>query len=206
MDKNPEQNFEKIKPFLEKNNINSILYERPFIKAEFLEKIIQNSNVPIHYLDFDLMYSGFLSGEIIPKRGNVFLHTPNHGELRDILKVIAAKISQQKSIVIIDSLNGFYNLYDEKDSGRLINSYTMLLGLVAQSTDSMILLASMAKIKDKESWVLVPTGRRIIASNFLTSITLKHDDSAILVNLLDRKNAVTDSIRILRDSTSDQLF
>ena len=197
LDKNPEQDFElKIKPILEKNNLNSILCNEPFLKASFLEKIVQNSDVPIHYLDFDLLYSGFISAEILSKKEELYLYRPTSSDLQNTLRIILEKISKEKSIVIIDSLNGLNSLIDEKDAGRLINSYIMLLAFVAQNTNSQIILASMARIKDKEFWVLSPTGRQIITSDFLTSIQLKQNDSGMQVNLLDGKNSTVDSIKI----------
>ena len=197
LDKNPEQDFElKIKPILEKNNLNSILCNEPFLKASFLEKIVQNSDVPIHYLDFDLLYSGFISAEILSKKENLYLYRPISSDIQNTLRIILEKISKEKSIVIIDSLNGLNSLFDEKDAGRLINSYIMLLAFVAQNTNSQIILASMARIKDKEFWVLSPTGRQIITSDFLTSIQLKQNDSGMQVNLLDEKNSTVDSIKI----------
>ena len=197
LDKNPEQDFElKIKPILEKNNLNSVLCDEPYLKASFLDRVIENSDVPIHYLDFDLLYSGFISGGILSKKNNLHLYRITSDKLENTLRIILEKISKEKSIVIIDSLNGLNNLFDEKDSGRLINSYIMLLAFVANSTDSQIILASMARMKEKEFWVLSPTGRQIITSDFLTSIHLKRIDSGMLVNLLDKKNSTIDSIKI----------
>ena len=197
LDKNPEQDFVmKIKPILEKNNLNSILCNEPFLKASFLEKIVDNSDVPIHYLDFDLLYSGFISGEFISKKENLQLYNPTTDELQNTLQNVLENISKEKSIVIIDSLNGLNNLFEEKDAGRLINSYIMLLAFVAQNTNSQIILASMARMKDKEFWVLSPTGRQIIISEFLTSIQLKQNNSGMLLNLLDKENSTIDSIKI----------
>ena len=197
LDKNPEQDFVmKIKPILEKNNLNSILCNEPFLKASFLEKIVENSDVPIHYLDFDLLYSGFISGEFISKKENLQLYNPTTDELQNTLQNVLENISKEKSIVIIDSLNGLNNLFEEKDAGRLINSYIMLLAFVAQNTNSQIILASMARMKDKEFWVLSPTGRQIIISEFLTSIQLKQNNSGMLLNLLDKENSTIDSIKI----------
>ena len=197
LDKNPEQDFElKVKPILEKNYLNSILSDESFLKASFLEKIVQSSDIPIHYLDFDLLYSGFIAGEILSKKENLHLYRPTSNELQNTLKSVLEKISKEKSIVIIDTLNGLNNLFDDKDVGRLINSYIMLLAFVAQNTNSQIILASIARMKEKEFWVLTPTGRQIITSDFLTSIQLKRNESGMLVNLLDKKNSTIDSIEI----------
>ena len=199
MDKNPEQFFKsRIKPILEQYRLNSILCSEPFLKASFLEKIIQTSQVPILYLDFDLLYSGFISGGFVSRNENLQVFKPSSDELENILKKCIEKISSQQSILIIDSLNGFYNIFNEKDSGRLINSFIMLLSFVAKTTNSHIFLVSMARINEKDSWVLTPSGRQIITSESMTKILLKQNDSVMVVNFLDEKNKAKESINILK--------
>ena len=99
------------------------------------------------------MYSGFISGGFVSRNENLQVFKPSSDELENILKKCIEKISSQQSILIIDSLNGFYNIFDEKDSGRLINSFIMLLSFVAKTTNSQIFLVSMARINEKDSWV-----------------------------------------------------
>ena len=198
LDKNPEQDFKlRIIPILKQNRLNSILCSEPFLKAEFIEKFIQNSQVPILYLDFDLLYSGFVSGGFVSRRDNLELYRPSGDKLENMLKNCLEKISKQKSILIIDSLNGFYNIFDEKDAGRLINSFIMLLSFVAKTTDTQVFLVSMARINEKDSWVLTPSGRQIITSDHITKILLKQNDSGMTVNFLDEKNKAKESIKIL---------
>ena len=198
LDKNPDQDFAlQVNPILEEFNLNSVMCNEPFVKASFLEKIIQNSSADLIYVDFDLLYSGFISAGFVSKKENVLLIQPNVDGLEDTLKMILEKISKQKSIVIIDSLNGFYNIFDEKDAGRLINSYILLLSFVAKTTGSKIILVSMARINDKESWVLMPSGRQIVTTEHMTVLQLKSQEAHILINLLDEKNSTKESIKIL---------
>ncbi len=198
LDKNPEQDFKsRVIPIIGQNRLNSILCSEPFLKASFLEKIIQTSQLPILYLDFDLLYSGFISAEFVSRKEDLELYRPTSDQLEKILKNCLEKISKQQSILVIDSLNGFYNIFDEKDAGRLINSFIMLLSFVAKTTNSQIFLVSMARINDKDSWVLTPSGRQIITTDSMTKILLKQNDSGIIVNLLDEKNKTKESIKIL---------
>lgn len=197
LDKNPEQVFKsRIKPILEQHRLNSVLCTEPFLKASFLENIMQTSKIPILYLDFDLLYSGFISGGFVSRNENVIVFKPSSDRLESILKKCIKEIASQQSILIIDSLNGFYNIFDEKDSGRLINSFIMLLSFVAKTTNSQIFLVSMARINEKDSWVLTPSGRQIITSESMTKILLKQNDSGMVVNFLDEKNKAEESIRI----------
>jgi len=166
LDKNPDQNslfeFNKVKKYLEKNTLNSVLCTEPFVKAAFLSKLVEQIDVPVLYLDFDLLYSGYVNASILPSKANVSLFSPSESDWNQILQKILMMILKEKSIVIVDSLNGLYNLFDGKEVGRLVNSYIMLLVFVAKESDSRVLVVSMARKKDGEEWVLSPTGRRVI--------------------------------------------
>ena len=77
LDKNPDQHsligLNEMKKYLEKNTLNSILCDEPFVKAVFLARLIEQIDVPIFYLDFDLLYSGYVNAGMLPKKVNVSL-------------------------------------------------------------------------------------------------------------------------------------
>ena len=72
LDKNPQHDSEWIiiKNLFEENTLNSVLCSEPFVKTAFLSKVIQIINYPIIYLDFDLIYSGYVESKILPKQKN----------------------------------------------------------------------------------------------------------------------------------------
>lgn len=181
---------------IQEHEFSSIVYDEPFAKASFIEKIIHHTNESIIYLDFDLLYSGFVTAKILPKRENVCVYRLTRDNLLSTLKSIQSKISSKKCLVIIDSLNGFFNLFDQKDVGRLINAYIMLLGCVARTTNSRILFVSMARLKDESGWVLTPSGRHVLDSESMTRIHLKQTESGVFANVLDKKNSSVESIKI----------
>jgi len=200
LDKNPDQNslieFNKVKKYLETNTLNSVLYTEPFVKAAFLSKLVEQIDVPILYLDFDLLYSGYVNASILPSKANVSLFSPLESNWNQILQKILMMILKEKSIVIVDSLNGLYNLFDGKEVGRLVNSYIMLLVFIAKESDSRVLVVSMARKKDGEEWVLSPTGRRVIDAKKMTSLYLKKENSRITMDVLGEHESIIDSIKI----------
>lgn len=199
MDKNPDKNLVGIseaKNYLNQNTLTAILCSEPFAKAAFLSKIIDEMNLPVIYLDFDLLYSGYVKSEMISKNENVSLFSPSKDDWGQILGKVLLMISNQKSIVIIDSLNGLYSLFDGKDIGRLINTYIMLLVFAAKESDSSVLFSSMVRKKDEEGWVLSPTSRRIIDTK-MTKMYLKKNNSAITIEILGDDQSVINSIKII---------
>ena len=200
LDKNPDESsldgISKVKEYLNENTLSSVLCTEPFVKAAFLSKLIDQIDTPIVYLDFDLLYSGYVNSEMIPKNTNVSLFAPSKDDWNEILKKVLLMMLNQKSVVIIDSLNGLYNLFDGKDIGRLVNAYIMLLVFMAKESSSSVLFSSMVRKKEEEGWVLSPTGRRIVDTK-MTKMYLKKYNSEITVQVIGDDEAVIDSIKMI---------
>ena len=179
-----------IQNMLEQNTTNMIFYEDSFVKTAFLTKEMSNWEIPIFYFDFDLQYTGFVRAGITPSPKNLTLLYPENNSLREDLKSVIGKISTKRSLVIIDSFNGFFNhLEDEKDIGRLINSFLMLLVSSGKHTKSTIIVGNLSKLNDENKWVLYNTGRRVIDNEHFTKIQLIRSENSILTKVLNSDNS-----------------
>lgn len=197
LDKNPDVVLERIteaKEIIEKNTMNSILCYEPFVKTKFLSDLIKEFEVSIVYLDFDLMYSGYITAEMLPSLENVILFRPSRGDWDSILKTVLEKVSQEKCLVVVDSLNGFSNIFEGKYAGREINGYIMLLVSMAKQTSSNVLFVSMARKNDEKEWVLSPTSRHILENKKMAKILLKKERSEFSLQILNEDNTVRDSV------------
>ena len=193
MSKNPEQVNSKIESILEQNLINIIYYENSFAKAKFLTKTIEKWDIPTFYLDFDLLYSGYVKANMIPTLKNVTLLWPNSENLRDNLESVIEKISMTKSVVVIDSLNGFFNTLEDDDAGMLINSFIMMLASSAKNTKSIILVGSLSKLNDENEFVLYSSGRHVIDNKHMKKIQLVESNSLLKINILNFDNSTKSS-------------
>lgn len=183
-----------LESILSQTKINSILYSDPFLKVGFIAKLVQDSKIDILYLDLDLLYSGYVVSGMLTTPPNLSLFQPTMESWNKILTNIVVKLSMKKSMIIVDSLNGLYNLLNEKkEIGKLVNSYLMLIASMARKTDSYVVVASMARFKKEEGWVLSPTGKRLIETNMVKKILLKQDDSGIILDFLNKEETVIPS-------------
>ena len=175
----------QIKDILEQNTLNVIFYESSFAKTTFFVKILSKWNIPTFYLDFDLLYSGFVKSGRTPLPKNITLLCPNADSLHENLKSVVNKISKTKSLVIIDSLNGFFNLLEgRKDTGQIINSLIMLLTSSAKNVNSIVVVGSLSKLINENEWVLYNTGRHVIENKHMTKIQLTESNGNIIVKNL----------------------
>ena len=179
-----------IQNMLEQNTANMIFYEDSFVKTAFFTKEIPNWEIPIFYFDFDLQYTGFMRSETIPQIKNLTLLSPENGNLHENLKSVIGQISKKRSLIIIDSLNGFFNVLEgNKDVGRLVNSFLMLLITSARNTKSTVIVGILSKRNEENKQVLYNTGRSVIDNDHFTKIQLARKENNILANLLNPDNS-----------------
>ncbi len=184
-----DQNKATIRNVLEQNTTNMIFYDDSFTKTSFFTSEIPNWEVPIFYFDFDLQYTGFVRSGITQEMKNLNLLCPENGSLREDLKSVIAKISKERSLIIIDSLNGLFNVLEgDKDLGRLVNSFLMLLVSAANHTKSTIMVGILSKLNE-DRWVLYNTGRSVIDNECFTKIQLTRKENNTFATLLNSDNS-----------------
>ena len=165
LDKNPElvidRDISEIKNKFSRITLNVVLCSNPFAKAYFLNKLIDSIDCKIIYLDFDLLYSGYVTAKLIKKNSKVTIYHLNKERWNEGLAHIIEQISKEKFLIIIDSLNSVNNLFEGKDSARFVNSSIMLLAACGRNAKSYLIAIAMARKKDGE-WVLLPGGRHVL--------------------------------------------
>ena len=190
LDKNPEQILDTeliyIRNEFSNKNPNIILCSEPFLKAEFLNELINSIKYPIIFLDFDLLYSGYIISEMIKKNDKVEIYRPSKTDWKKIISEIAKRISNEKFLVVIDSLNGFYNIFDEKESGRFINASLMLLSSIGRECGSSVIITAMVRKNDNGEWILSPGGRHIIDSKNSGIYHLKRIGNSLMLSSLSQ--------------------
>ncbi|MGI0011592.1 MAG: hypothetical protein ACREAE_09350 [Nitrosopumilaceae archaeon] len=187
-------NTSNLENILSQTKINSVLYSDPFLKAGFIAKLIHDVKIDILYLDLDLLYSGYVVSGMLTTPSNLSLFQPTFELWNKTLTNLLIKLSTKKSIVVVDSLNGLYNLLNErKEIGKLVNSYIMLITSMARKTDSYVVVASMVRFKKEEGWILSTTGKRLIETNMVKKILLKQDESGIILDFLNKEKTVIPS-------------
>ena len=142
------ENFETAKNKMLPWSTNLIFYNDAFSKTKFMSKIIESFEDHIIYLDFDLLFSGYLESGHIEKPPNMEIIKPDSKNLKDLLPSVLTKISSQKTILILDSLNGLYNFIDDDNPARFVTSLIMLLTTNAKFSKSILFVTCLGQKKD----------------------------------------------------------
>jgi len=190
LDKNPEQiidnDLTQIQIKFEQNNPNIILCSKPFHKVEFLDRLINSTEDPIIFIDMDLLYTGYVQSGMIQKKENVVIFCPNKTNWKEKISEIISNVSKERFLIIIDSFNGLYNLFDELESAIFINSCLMLLSSIGNQTKSSVVITGMARRKKDDSWVLSPGGKHIIKSEKTGIYFLKKFENNLIIDTLNK--------------------
>lgn len=190
LDKNPKQitdnDLTQIQIKFEQNNPNIVLYSKPFHKVEFLDRLINSTENPTIFIDMDLLYTGYVESGMIQKKENVVIFCPNKTNWKEEISEIISSISKERFLVIIDSFNGLYNLFDELESAIFINSCLMLLSSVGNQTKSSVVITGMARRKENNEWVLLPGGKHIIRSEKTGVYFLKKVRNDLIIDTLNK--------------------
>ena len=183
--KNPSDDSKlNLQTILEQELINSIFYSDPFLKAGFISKLVKDTKLQVLYLDLDLLYSGYVVSGTLPTQENVSLFQPTTETLNQMIKEILIKASLSQTIIIVDSLNGLFNILNRKKSvGKTVMSIIMLLASIAKMTKSYLVVASMVRYKKEEGWILSPTGKRLIEAKNSKKILLEYGKEGIVLNI-----------------------
>lgn len=192
MDKNPNQNLDNIliqmKSKFSEKNPNLILCSKPFLKTEFLNRFIDSESTPVIFLDFDLLYSGYVNSGLIKKNKNITIFHSTKINWEKDLKEIIEKITREKVFVILDSLNGVYNMFDELESARFINAVIMFLSSISRYTKSQIIITAFAIKNENNQWVLSPGGRRLPDSKNSGLYYLGMSDTGFIFKINSKKD------------------
>lgn len=185
--KNPSDDSQSelnLQTMLEQDFINSVFYSDPFLKAGFVSKLIQDTKLEVLYLDLDLLYSGYVVSEMLPAKKNVTILQPTSDTLYKMIKEILVKASLSQTIIVVDSLNGLFNIINQKKNiGKTVMSIIMLLASIAKITKSYLVVASMVRYKKEEGWILSPTGKRLVEAKNSKKILLEYGKEGIVLNM-----------------------
>ena len=191
MDKSPEiisdDNLEYIQNEFKKNIPNLILCSNSFHKIEFLNKIIISTKNPIIFVDMDLLYSGYIESKIIQHKENLTIFQPSNQNWKEKLAEISNKISKEEFLIIIDSFNGIYNIFDDLESARFVNSCIMLLSSLGKQSNSTIIITAMARKKENSEWILSPGGKKIMKLVKMGIFFIKKKQNDLIINSIKQE-------------------
>lgn len=203
MDKNQQQDaavvgMESIKEEMGRSALNIILCSEAFGKTRFLGMLADCISIPVVFVDTDLLYAGYVEAGMHKRHGVISVFCPDRSTWHDSLAEIISMASATKTAVIIDSLNGVYEMFREPaDAVRSANTCIMALSSLAWQAGSSVTVGATAKTtgqrasdtrtrpqprpESSKRWVTNPGGRQIIQADGTNVYVLQETDSGVPV-------------------------
>ena len=176
-----------------------VLCSETFDKAEFLNRLIKTIQYPTIVIDMDLLYTGYVESGMTKKKENVTIFHLNNENWNEKLLEIITKVSNEKFLVVIDSINGVYNMFDNIDSARFINSCIGLLSSIARQSNSSIVIAGIVRKNENDDWVLSPGGKQVIQLSNTGIFFLKKVENDLIITIQEENNE-SKSFKIEREN------
>ena len=190
---------------LDERGLNSLLFTEPFSKLCFtcsaVSEFLRRGNVI--YIDLDTAFTSYVRNGIFTftADGNdLLIYLPSANSFEEILADICSRINSDVELVVMDSINSFYHLYNGIKIGslnHLLISYISLLLNHASKSGSRLLVTSMRRHRKTTEWVLVPASKRLIESKSKVILTADLSDGNLLVNLVKHGTLKSDSKKFL---------
>ena len=200
MDKSHEwildNNLIHIQNEFKKNIPSVILCLETFHKVEFLNSLINSVKNSIIFVDMDLLYTGYVESGMIEKKENVTIFHPNKKSWKEELSKIITKVSKEKILVVIDSFNGIYNMFNDLESVRFVNSCIMLLSSLGRKENSTVIVTAMVRKKENGEWVVSPGGKQIMKSKKTGVYFLKKMEKNMIITTLEKINGQSKIFKI----------
>jgi len=175
--------------------VNSVLCHDAFAKEAVIRRIAEASPVPVILLDFDQLFTGYVNSGMLARSSNVRAYCPARDSWPRIFGEVASRVSAERTVLIVDSFNGFFSLFDGRDSGRYANSCMMMLSSCARNAGGRVFLCSVARIREGEGWILHPTGRRALDADSVSKFFAGGRDG-VRIEALSRENRTEKILRL----------
>ena len=135
-------------------------------------------------MDFDLLFSGYYESGLISKVPDVEIFHPSEENYLEIISEVIKKAALEKTIIILDSLNGLHNTLNKiSNSGRLVNSLIMFMSYNIRFSNSKLIIPSLSEKKENQ-WVLTPTKRHILETENMNRFHIEENSSKLQFQIL----------------------
>lgn len=103
------------------------------------------------YMDLDTVFTAYIMHGIIKSKGmRIDIFIPDRGRFEDLLAGICSSIADDTRLVVLDSIHGFYHLYQGVRVlmlNHLLTSYISMLAMHVERYSVPLLVTSIRKTK-----------------------------------------------------------
>jgi len=174
---------------LDSKGMNALLYSDPFSKICFTCCAVSGflNKGKVVYVDLDTIFTSYTKNQIFDvDSGDLEIFLPSENEFERMLSDICSHLDANTVLVVVDSLNSFYHLYDKVKVGslnRLLSMYISLLLNHTRRAGCVLLITSMIRHKKTSEWLLAPSSKRLIEARSSVILNVQFDTTSLIVDI-----------------------
>lgn len=193
---------------LDSGGMNSLLYSDGFGKICFTSSVVWGflgGRGRTVYLDLDTVFTSYLRNGIVElgadrRSGELEIFLPAEDEFESMLADVCSSLDARGGdgekeegaggLVVVDSLNSFYHLYEGIKIGSLNHLLSVYISLLLNHTrraGSTLLVTSMMRYKKHGEWILAPSSRRLIKAKSSVLLGAELVESNLVISLLKHR-------------------
>lgn len=137
---------------LDSDGTNLLVAEDAIARICFLSNLVGSvEHGRIVYIDLDTVFTAYAMHGIMMEKGRgvkMDIFIPDRGRFEDLLAGACSSIDADARLVVLDSIHGFYHLYDGVKIfllNQLLTSYISLLAMHAERYSIPLLVTSVRK-------------------------------------------------------------
>lgn len=206
---------------LASSGLNTLTFSDPFAKILCTISAARELGRTL-YFDLDTMFSAYANAGIIDVNGSVGsrnlqadIFLPARGRFMPVfgsaVEYLASK--EQYSLVVLDSLNSFYNMYydiaasapQKRGTGRLnhfLCVVAMLLTKLGIERQTPVLVTSMLRYRKDGGWVQSPASRRLIQQSSTTRLSAERFGKRGFSIIVEKHPSIPAGERLLYDEVA----
>jgi len=178
------------------------MFVDPFAKLCYTSLLTSQFDKVI-YIDLDTMFTGYLITGLIRVTNHLDIYLPTEDHFTFLIKDVLASM-QSASLVIVDSVNSFYNLFrlQETKIGSLNHLLSVLLMLLVRQGIDIgvpVLATSMLRYKKEHGWTQSPASRRLLQHKSAVMLNVELRNKDLVVKVLGHESMPPGSELIFRN-------
>ena len=142
----------KERRWIRQGTLNIILCADPIKKTRFLGMLADTATEPVCYLDTDLLYAGCTNAGLYKSNEHTTTLCPDHNTWHHDLACTISKASSKKMMVVIDSLNGVYEMFGGPNAAMSANAHIMILASLAAQSGSSVVIGAVVRKRHNDAF------------------------------------------------------
>jgi hypothetical protein len=162
---------------LSTHGLNTLTFTDPYAKLCYMAHLAGQFDRVI-YIDLDTTFTAYFNAGFV-HTNRIDLYLPSEGRLGVMIKDVLGSM-EDSSLVILDSVNSFYNLFHVRERLSSLNHLlsVLIMLLVRRGVDISVpvLITSMLRYKKDGGWVHSPASRRLLQRKSVVKLSVEWDE------------------------------